>query len=222
MKLPKATEGSVFYQGRFESPAFKLWGSYAGLAERVYHVVKEHGATPQDFTIEGSAGSSAIVYNVLKSNFLVRIRLDGFEATFNSINAVGPVNAAKIGIGCWQAIKDSDNSLNLSQHELTIASQFRVEPDRYKEIINSYVTNPRSLSPDTLSGVAFYLPAGQHAGDRGGSIVLDRLAIGTDLYLTVRVAMIIDAKQVDVPVFEKYVDNYLADTFSKIGIEIEN
>ena len=86
MKLPKATEGSVFYQGRFESPAFKLWGSSAGLAERVYHVLKEHGATPQDFTIEGAAGSSAIVYNVLKSNFLVRIRLDGFEATFHSIN----------------------------------------------------------------------------------------------------------------------------------------
>ena len=222
MKLPKATEGSVFYQGRFESPAFKLWGSYAGLAERVYHVVKEHGATHQDFTIEGSAGSSAIVYNVFKSNFIIRIRLDGFEATFNSINSVGAANATKIGIGCWQAIKDSDDSLNLSQHELTIASQFRVEPDRYREIINSYVTKPKSLPLDTLSGVAFYLPAGQHTGDRGGSIVLDRLAVGTDLYLTVRVAMIIDAKQVGVPAFEKYVDAYLAEALSELGIEIEN
>ncbi|MDP2601159.1 MAG: hypothetical protein Q8S00_00985 [Deltaproteobacteria bacterium] len=222
MKLPKATEGSVWYQGRFESPAFKLWGSPAGLAEKVYHILKEHGATPQDFTIEGSAGSSAIVYNVLKSNFIIRIRLDGFEATFNSINLIGAINAAKIGIGCWQAIKDSDNSMDLSQHELTIALQFRVESDRHKEIINAYVTKPKSLPPDTLSGVAFYLPAGQRTGDRGGSIVLDRLTVGADLYLTMRVGMIIDAKQVDVPAFEKYVDDYLADTFSKIGIEIEN
>ena len=112
--------------------------------------------------------------------------------------------------------------MNLSQHELTIALQFRVEPDRHKEIINSYVTKPKSLPPDTLSGVAFYLPAGQRTGDRGGSIVLDRLAVGTDLYLTMRVGMIIDATRVDVPNFEKYVDDYLADTFSKLGIEIES
>jgi len=221
MKLPKATEGSAWYQGKFESPVFKLWGSHAGLAERLYNVLKDFGATSQDFTIEGSAGSSALVYTVLKSNFIVRIKLDGFEATFHSINSVGAENATKIGIGCWQAIKDSNNETNLSQHELTIAFQFPVEVNQYKEIIESFLAVPKSLPLGTLPGIAFYLPAGQRTGDRGGSIVLDRLAAGADLYLTVRIGMIIDAKQVTVPMIAKYIDDYVEDALSKLGIEIE-
>lgn len=222
MKLPKATEGSVWYQGKFESPVFKLWESHAALAERLYHVLKDFGATSQDFTIEGSAGSSTLVYTVLKSNLIVRIKLDGFEVTFHSINSVGAENATKIGIGCWQAIRDSNNETNLLQHELTIAFQFRVEANQYKEIIESFVTVPKSLPPGTLPGIAFYIPTGQHIGDLGGSIVLDRLTAGPDLYLTVRVGMMIDAKQVTMPSIAKYIDDYVEHALSKIGIEIEN
>jgi hypothetical protein len=222
MKLPKATEGSAWYQGKFESPAFKLWGSPAGLAERLYRVLKNHGATSQDFTIEGSAGSSALVYTVLRSNFIVRIKLDGFEVTFHSINSVGAENARNIGVGCWQAINDSDNETILAQHELTVAFQFRVDANQYREIIGSFLAIPKSLPAGTLPGIAFYLPSGQRTGDLGGSIVLDRLAAGADLYLTVRVGMMIDAKQVTVPIVGKYIDDYVEDALSKIGIEIDN
>jgi hypothetical protein len=222
MKLPKASEGSAWYQGKFEAPAFRLLRSRAELAEGIYNVLKDFGAASQDFAIEGRGGSSMLVFTVLRANLVVRVKLDSFEITFHSINTVGPKNAIKIGIGCWQAIKACSDSTNLSQHELTIAFQIPVATKQYGEIIATFVNVPKLLPPDTLPGVAFYFPPGLRTGDKGGSIVLDRLATGNELYLTVRTAMLIDAKEVAVLELAKYIDEYIDETLKQLDIEIEN
>src|SRR5919109_3864971 len=124
MKLPKATDGSAWYLGKFEAPAFKLWGSPAMLAEKLFDVLKPHGAVVQDFRIEGSGGSAALVYEIKTYlNFVVRVKLDALEITFNSLTSIGTEKAIKIGTGCWQAIKEADESIDLFQHEVTISGQ---------------------------------------------------------------------------------------------------
>lgn len=219
MKLPKPQEGFAQYQGTFSSPAFNLLAGNPLFHGNLFRALASYGATPQNLKMEGSAGTVAVGYDVLAPhNFVVRVKLDTIDVTFYSLHAIGNERAKQVVIDLWNAIKNSDSSIELTQHIVTTAFQFELGVDVYKQVLRPYVKIPESLSSKIEPGVAFYSPGGQTLGDKGATVVLDRLAPGK---LNLRIAMVVDAMQVPISSLGAYVEDYVNSSLSMLDLEIE-
>jgi len=219
MKLPKPQEGFAQYQGAFSSPAFSLLAGNPLFHANLFRALATYGATPQNLKTEGSAGTIAVGYDVfVPHNFVVRLKLDTIDVTFYSLQAIGNERAKQVVIDLWDAIKNSDNSVELTQHIVTTAYQFEMGVGAYKQVLQPYVKIPESLGSEIEPGVVFYSPGGHTLGDKGATVVLDRLAPGK---LNLRIVMVIDAKKVPLSTLGTYVEEYVNSSFSMLGLEIE-
>jgi hypothetical protein len=90
--------------------------------------------------------------------------------------------------------------------------------DVYKQVLLPYVKIPKSLGSEIEPGVVFYSPGGQTLGDKGATVVLDRLAPGK---LNLRIVMVVDAKKVPLSTLGTYVEEYVNSSLSMLGLEIE-
>jgi hypothetical protein len=219
IKLPNPYMSSGQYQGLYARPAFGLLHAHVPVNDHLFGALKKHGLRVQDIKGEGgNTGDTTLVYDLPAVSTIVRVRLDMLDITCANMLAIGHEQTLQIVIDCWNALQAADNSVEPVQHMITRASQFRVTDEVYKKVLGLLVNTPKNLAREPESGVVFYFPAGSREGDQGGNVVLDRLGFNSGV-LNIRVGMSIDAKKIELSALRSYVDEYVNNSLSMLGIE---
>lgn len=220
VKLPKAQRGSADYAAKFAAPVFNLMGNPAALYKNLFDALEKYGARLDDLKVEGvNTGNVSILFeSLVPNNFIVRLRLDSLQITFNNLDTLGVEKAKQLALDCWNAIQQTDSSIFPVTHAVVTAFQFAMSPQDYKSVLQAFTRIPDGLPSQAEAGVAYYLPRGSRDGDEGGSIVLDRLVSGG---LNLRISMNVDAKKVPVSALGDYVEAYVNSSLSMLDLEIE-
>lgn len=202
--------------------AFRLLANPIPVYERFLEAFGKYGASLRDLKYEGAVLSEAnISCSLLNFSVLVRVRLDRLEVTFFRLDMIDEKAASQIAVDAWNAIKASNDSVELVQHGVTVATHVELPGTfSYGALLNRYVVAPSELKSHTRSGVVFYLGEDQTRGEKGGSIVLDH-SILKDGALYLKVSAVFDAAKVPINAVGSSMDEYFTRQLANLGLVVE-
>ena len=220
--LLKPIKTEIEYQGQFVALAFKLLTNPIPVYEGFLEVFSKHGASLRDLKYEGSVLSEAsISCSLLNLNVLVRVRLDRLEVTFFRLDSIDEKTAGQIPVDAWNVVKASNDSVELVQHGVTVATHAELPGTlSYDALLRRYVVAPSELSTHTRSGVVFYLGEDQARGEKGGSIVLDH-SILKDRALYLKVGAVFDAAKIPIDAVGSSMDGFFTRQLGNLGLAME-
>lgn len=219
--LLKPLRTEIQYQGQYSALAFKLLANPVPVYENLLRNLGKYGASLRDLKYETADLAEAnISCTLLDLSVTVRVRLDRLDVTFFRLDTVGEKLAHQIVVDAWNAVKLSQESIQLGQHGVTVASHAEIRGTSYNTLLQHYVVTPPSLGANTGGGVVFYIAGDPTKGLNGGSTLLDRSTMKEGaLYL--KVAVLLDATKVSIEELGSHVDDYFTGQLAGLGLEME-
>lgn len=219
--LLKPTQSDAQYQGPFQHLAFGPLANPVPLYQNLLKHLGKYGASLKDLKFDSTVLSDAnISCSLLGLSTVIRVRLDWLEVTFLKLHEVGEKVAGQILLDSWAAVHETDASMAVVEHVLSINVYTQIRDSSYSAVIRRYVTTPPALGEKTLAGVAFYLPEDPAKGERRGSIVLDRLT-GQEQGIILKVNAAFDAKRVSFDTLTQRVDEYVTRNLDHLALALD-
>ena len=154
----KSIRSEVHYQGTYADNAFGLLSAPIPLYRSLLKHLSLFGATFQNFRLETpNLADCHIVVALPDLNSTIRISLDRFELDRWKLQEVGTETAHRIALATWAAIREADDSIQLSGHMVDLNIFAEIQGRNYRDLMAQYVKTPEELGVMDL-GVAFYTP----------------------------------------------------------------
>lgn len=218
--LLKPTRSDVLYQGQFAELIFETLANPAPLYRNLLKHLGKYGANLSSLRFDAAVLAEATLScSLLQLNTFVQVRLDRLEVNFLKLHEVGEEAASQILLASWAALHETQASISIAQHVITINVNTVIQGTPYDRIIKEYVVVPQTLGENTGAGVAFYSPEQPGTGERWGSFVLDRLE-GQKDGLALKVKVIFDAGQVPFSALRERANQYLNRQLQSLGLEL--
>lgn len=218
--LLKPIRSDAIYHGRFADLAFGLLANPIPVYQSLLKHLGKYGATLNNLKYDATVMSEAnISCYFLDFSVMIRVRLDRLEVNLFKLHEIGEEIAKNIILESWTAVHETEASIEVVEHAVTINCDTQIEGTPYNAVIQRYVAIPSAVGEKTRAGVVFYPPGDLAKGEREGSVVMDRLA-GQEQGLLLKVNMTFDAKQVPFDSLPQRIDEYITQNLDHLGLRL--
>jgi hypothetical protein len=212
----KSIRSEFHYRGTYTDNAFGLLAAPVPLYRSLLKHLRLFGATLQNFRLETqNLADSHIVVVLPDLNTTIRIRLDRFELDCWKLQEIGTETAHRIALATWAAVREADDSMQLSGHMVDLNIFAEIQGRTYRDLMAQYVKTPEELGVMDL-GVAFYTPPVQK-NEPWINIVLDRV-FRQDDQVWIKISIGSDAATVTLSDLALNVENKTIGALGNLGL----
>ncbi len=219
--LLRPIQSDATYHGRFADLAFGPLASPIAVYKNLLKHLGKYGASLQDLKIDATVLSEANISCYIPNlGTLITLRLDRLLVNFVKLHEIGEELAKNVVLDSWKAVRESDESIEVAQHEVLIQLLTQIEGAPYDTLIKRYLTPVLAPAEKANAGVVFYSAANSSKGELSGSIVLDRW-VGQEQGLLLKVGVVFDAKHVSFDALYQRIDEYLTGQLDRLGLKLD-